>query len=99
MFFSHFHEIIFWDEHIGSISHIHCERMWFLQWQYYINLILIFLLPTNHDFGRSKQHLFDILIFTGLCQRIDNCFYSFGNAGKTPKFEDFDIAHQPTPIR
>ena len=26
-------------------------------------LILIFLLPTNHDFGRWKQLLFDILLF------------------------------------
>ena len=25
-------------------------------------LILIFLLPTNHEFGRWKQHLFDIIL-------------------------------------
>ena len=28
---------------------------------FFIYLILIFLLPTNHDFGRWKQHIFDIL--------------------------------------
>ena len=28
-----------------------------------ISLILIFILPTNHAFGRWKEHLFDILIF------------------------------------
>ena len=40
------------------------------------NIILIwywFFLPTYHDFERWKQHLFDILIFTRLCQGIDNC--------------------------
>ena len=26
-------------------------------------MILIFLLPTNHDFGRWKHHLFDISFF------------------------------------
>ena len=29
----------------------------------FIYLIFIFLLPTNHDFGRWKQHLFDTLFF------------------------------------
>ena len=29
-------------------------------------LLLIFLLPTNQDFGRWKQHLFDVLFFTHL---------------------------------
>ena len=28
--------------HIGTISNWYCERMSFLQWQYYINLVLIF---------------------------------------------------------
>ena len=37
--------------HIGTISNRYCERMWFLERQYYINLMLIFL-PTNYDFGR-----------------------------------------------
>ena len=42
--------------HIGSMSNRYYERMWFLQWQYYINLTLSFL-QTNHDFGRWKQYL------------------------------------------
>ena len=71
--------------------------MWFLQQQYYINFILIFL--TNHDFVRWKQHVFDILVLTRLCQGIDFCFYAFGNTRNTPKFEPFNIAHQPTQIR
>ena len=29
-------------------------------------LYYYFFLPTNHDFGRGKQYLFDILFFTGL---------------------------------
>ena len=45
-------------------THAYCERIWFQELENYINLILIFLLPTNHDFGRRKQHLFDILFFT-----------------------------------
>ena len=59
---SHFHEF-------GILSGMHilapyqidiaCERMWFLQRQYYINFLLIFF-PTNHDFVRWEQHLFDI---------------------------------------
>ena len=31
-----------------------------------IYLILVFILPTNHDFGIWKQHLFHILFFTHL---------------------------------
>ena len=31
-----------------------------------INLILIFILATNHDCGKWKQHLCDILSFTHL---------------------------------
>ena len=45
MGFSHFHEFnwdLIWYVQIGTISNRYCERMWFLQWQYYINLILIF---------------------------------------------------------
>ena len=30
---------------------------------FFIYLLLIFLQPTNHDFVRWKQHLFDILFF------------------------------------
>ena len=44
----------------------YCERMWLLQWENYINLIMIFLLTTNHGFGICKQHLFDILFITCL---------------------------------
>ena len=33
---------------------------------FFIDVILIFLLPTNYDLGRWKQHLFDILSFTPL---------------------------------
>ena len=33
---------------------------------FFIDFILIFLLPSNHDFGRWKQYLFDILSFTDL---------------------------------
>ena len=54
-------------------------------------------MPTNHDYGRWKQHLFDILFFTRLCQGIDNC-YAFGNTQNTPKFETFHIEHEPTQI-
>ena len=70
--FSHFHEIgiLSWDEHFGTISNRYCERMWFLEWENYINTILIFLLSPNRDFGRwIQQHLFDILFFT-LLQKI-----------------------------
>ena len=38
--------------------------MRFQQWEYNIYLMLIFLLPTNHDFGIWKQHLFEIIFFT-----------------------------------
>ena len=70
--------------------------MFFLQWQYYT---IWFFLPTNHDFGRWKQHLIAILFITRLCRGIDNCFYGYGNTRNTPKFEPFHIALQPTQIR
>ena len=38
--------------------------MLFHQYENNIYLKLIFHLPTNHDFGRWKQHLFDILFFS-----------------------------------
>ena len=60
--------------------------------------ILIFF-PTSHDFVRWKQHLFNILFLTRLCQGIDNCFYAFGNTRNTQKFDHIQIAHQPTQIR
>ena len=66
------------------------------------NIVLIWywaFLPTYHDFVRWKQHLFDILFFTRLCQGIDNCFYAFGNTRNTTKFEPFHIGSQPTQIR
>ena len=37
---------------------------------FFINLILIFLLPVNYDFGRWKQHLFYISSFTQI-KKID----------------------------
>ena len=46
-----------------------------------------------------EQLLFDISFFTRLCQGIDNCFYALGNTRRTPKFDPFHIAHQPTQIR
>ena len=57
MGFSHFNEYadLICDVHIGTISNRYCERIWFLQWQYYINFILIFF-TNNHDFGRYRQH-------------------------------------------
>ena len=61
MSFSHFHGI--WDKHICAISNRCCEVVWFLLYFFFIYLIVIFLLPTNHDFVRWKQHLFDILFF------------------------------------
>ena len=33
---------------------------------FFINFTLIFLLPTNYDFGRWKQYSFDILSFTDI---------------------------------
>ena len=53
MGFSHFHEfgILSGMYILAPYQNIYCESMWFLQWQYYINLILIFL-PTYHDFVR-----------------------------------------------
>ena len=60
-------------------------------------LFYIDFFPTNHDFARWKQHLFDILFLTR--QGIDNCFYAFGNTRNTPKFDPIHIAHQPTQMR
>ena len=37
--------------------------MWFEQWENNIYLLIIFLLPTNHDYGRLIQHLYDIEFF------------------------------------
>ena len=34
--------------------------MWFQQWEINIYLMLIFLLPTVHEFGRWRERLFDI---------------------------------------
>ena len=48
--------------------------MWRLQWKNYINLILIFILQTKDDFGRWKQHLFDILFYTQI--NFFNCYRS-----------------------
>ena len=53
--FSHFHEIV-----ILSMMNIlapyqiciYCETMWFLQLEYNSNLLLFFILLSNHDFGR-----------------------------------------------
>ena len=60
MDFSHFHGI--WDKHICTILNRCCEVMLFLQMENYIYLPnQLNLLPTNHDFGRWKQNLFDIL--------------------------------------
>ena len=52
---------------------VYCEVMWVLQWENDINL-LVFNLPTNHDFGKWKHHLFEILFLTHL-KRI--CFKNF----------------------
>ena len=35
---------LLWDIHIGTTSNRDCEKMWFLQWQYYINLIFFYQL-------------------------------------------------------
>ena len=61
MGFSHFHGIC--DKHICTLSNRYCEVIWFQLLIFFIYLILIYLLPTNHHFGRWKQHLFDILFF------------------------------------
>ena len=57
---SHFHGI--WDKHICAMSN-RC-----ILWsdmvsaiEFFIYLIVIFFLATNHDFGRWKHHLFDNL--------------------------------------
>ena len=46
-----------------TISNRCCEVMWFLLWENNILLLLVLLSPTNHDFGKCKQHLLDILFF------------------------------------
>ena len=60
---------------------------------------IVFFLPTNHEFGRWKQHLFAILFFTRLFQGIDNFLCPFDNARNTPKLYSFHIAQHPTQIR
>ena len=87
---------IIWDVNIGTISNRYCERMWFPQWQYYINLILIFL-PTNYYFG-DENNIYLIFYFYTFLSGIDNCFFAF-DTRNTPKFEPFHIEHQPTQIR
>ena len=61
---------LIWAKHIASISNRCCEVMWFEQWENNISLLMIFLLPTNHDYGRWIQHLYDIeflyIILNGL---------------------------------
>ena len=44
--------------------------MIWLGYRFFFYLVLIFILPKNHDFGRWKQHLFDILFFTHLPKKI-----------------------------
>ena len=50
---------LIWAKHNASISN-RCEVMWFEQLENNIYLLMIFLLPTNHNCGRWIQHLYDI---------------------------------------
>ena len=72
MVFSHFHEFVIW----SRISIMAPYQIDIVKGCGFCNgsIILIlywFYLPTiyNQDFGRWKQHLFDILFFTRLCIR------------------------------
>ena len=58
MGFSYFCEIWVWDKHIGTISNRCCEVMFFQLLEHNINLTVIFLLPTYHDFEKWIPHLF-----------------------------------------